>query len=114
MKLLIPGIAALALSAASLSANATSKPAAILGEPVQPPSAERAIITALADRTITIGAKTKWVNVEHFEVVRFVSKGREFTWYFDGTAQSLDLAQLAPADFLDHPVTVYVSIARDF
>lgn len=113
MKLLIPGIAALVLFAASLPASAAFKPA-ILGEPVQAPSTERAIMAAVANRTITIDAKTKWVNVQHFEVVRFVSNGREFAWYFNGVAQSVDLAELAPADFVDHRVTVYVSNAWDF
>ena len=78
MKLLIPSIAVLALSAASLSAGAALKPADLFGEPVRAPSAERAIITAVADRTITITDETKWVNVNHFEVIRFVSNGREF------------------------------------
>jgi len=117
MKLLIPSIAALTLSAASLSAGAALKPADLFGEPAQAPSAERAIITAVADRTITITDKTKWVNVNHFEVIRFVSNGREFTWYFDGVAQPrpFDLAQIAPAGFVGHSVTVYVSLSeRDF
>src|SRR5712691_13094432 len=109
MKLLIPSIAALTLSAASLSAGAALKPTDLFGESAQAPSAERAIISAVADRTITIDDKTKWVNVSHYEVIRFASNGREFTWYFDGLAQSrpFDLSQLAPAGFVDHGVTVY-------
>ena len=111
MKLLIPGIAALALSAASLSAGAALKPADLFGEPARAPSAERAIITAVADRTITITDETKWVNVTRYEVVRFVSNGREFAWYFDGVDQPrpFDLTQIAPAGFVGHKVTVYVS-----
>ena len=107
-------IAALTLSAASLPADAAFKPANIFGEPAQARATQRAIMAAVADRTITIDAKTKWVNVQHFEVVRFVSNGREFAWYFDGVAQSIDLAELAPEDFVDHRVTVYVSNAWDF
>jgi hypothetical protein len=117
MKLLIASIAALAFSAASLSAGAALKPSDIFGEPARAPSAERTIITAVADRTITITDETKWVNVNHFEVIRFVSSGREFTWYFDGVAQPrpFDLAQIAPAGFVGHSVTVYVSPSeRDF
>ena len=117
MKLLIPSIAALAFSAASLSAGAALKPSDLFGEPAQAPSAERAIITAVPDRTITITDDTKWVNVNHFEVIRFVSSGREFAWYFDGIAQPrpFDLAQIAPAGFVGHSVTVYVSPSeRDF
>jgi hypothetical protein len=116
MKTLIPSMAALTLAAASLSAGAAMKPAQLLGEPAQAPSLERAIVSAVADRTITIDDKTRWVNVTHYEVVRFVSNGREFTWYFDGVAQpgAIDLRQLAPAGFVDHNVTVYVALsARD-
>jgi len=110
MKPLITRIAALALSAASLPAAAALKPADIFGEPAQAPSAERAIITAVANRVVTIDDKTKWVNVTHYEVVRFASGAREFTWYFDGLAQPgpLDLRDFAPAGFIDHRVTVYV------
>jgi len=117
MKLPVPSIAALALSAASLSAVAALKPADLFGEPVRAPSTERAIITAVADRTIAITDETKWVNVNHFEVIRFVSNGREFAWYFDGVAQPrpFDLTQIAPAGFVGHSVTVYVSLSeRDF
>src|SRR5467141_4710113 len=117
MKLLIPSIAALALSAATLSAGAALKPTDLFGEPAQAPSAERAIITAVADRTITITDETKWVNVTHFEVIRFVSNGREFDWYFNGVAQPrpFDLNQIAPAGFIGHSVMVYVSPSeRDF
>src|SRR5258708_12920927 len=73
MKLPVSSIAALALSAASLSAGAALKPADLFGEPVRAPSAERAIITAVADRTITITDETKWVHVTRYEVIRFVS-----------------------------------------
>jgi len=117
MKQLVLSIAALTLAAASLSAGAAMKPADLLGEPAQAPSLDRAIVTAVADRTIAIDDSTRWVNVTHFEVVRFVSNGREFTWYFDGVAQpgAIDLSQLAPAGFVDHSVTVYVSpTERDF
>ncbi len=115
MKLLIPSIAALALSAASLSAGAAFKDTDLFGEPARAPAAERAIITAVADRTITITDETKWVNVKHYEVIRFVSNGREFTWYFDGVSQPrpFDMAAIAPAGFLDHGVKVYVSLGDD-
>jgi hypothetical protein len=111
MKPLFRSIAVLTLSAASLSAGASMKPTDLFGEPAQAPSAERAIISAVANRTITIDDKTKWVNVQHFEVIRFVSNGREFTWYFDGVAQPrpFELAQIAPAGFVGNNVTVYVS-----
>src|SRR5690348_4174062 len=111
MKPLISGFAALTLSAASLSAYSALKPADLYGEPARAPSVERAIVSAAANRTIAVDEKTKWVNVTHFDVVRFVSGGREFSWYFDGVAQPgpLDLRDFAPAGFVDHRVTVYVS-----
>ena len=117
MKPLFRSIAVLTLSAASLSAGAALKPSDLFGEPAVAPSLERAVFTAVADRTISVTGDTKWVNVKHYEVIRFVSNGREFTWYFDGLAQPrpFDLAQIAPAGFVNHSVTVYVApTERDF
>src|SRR5205814_8116109 len=110
MKLLIPSIAALPLPATSLSAGAALKPSDFLGERAQAPSPARAIVTAVADRTITITGDTKWANVNHYEVVRFAAHGSEFTWYFDGMAppRPFDLSEIAPAGFVNHRVTVYV------
>jgi hypothetical protein len=111
MKSLFPRLVILALSVANLHAEAASKPSDLFGEPAQAPSLERRIITAATNRTIVVTGDTKRVNVTHYEVVRFVSNGREFTWDFDGVAQPglFDLMQIAPADFVDHGVTVYVS-----
>jgi heavy-metal resistance protein CzcE len=117
MKPLFRSIAVLTLSAASLSAFASLNPTDIFGEAAQAPSTERAIVAVAADRTITVTGDTKWVNVNHYEVVRFVSNGREFTWYFDGIAQPrpFNLTEIAPAGFLNHSVTVYVAPSeRDF
>jgi hypothetical protein len=113
LKPLITRIAALALLAASLSAHSALKPADLYGEPARAPSAERAAVSAVPGRTVTIDARTKQVNVTHFEVIRFVSGGREFRWYFNGVAQPgpLDLRDFAPAGFVDHRVTVYISPA---
>jgi len=108
---LITSLFAVALSAASLSAAAATR-TDLLGEPAQPASAQRTIVTAVADRTIDITGGTKWVNVNHGEVIRFVSNGREFTWYFDGVAQPqpFDMAEIAPAGFVDQGVKVYVAL----
>ena len=110
----ITSLIAVALSAASLSAAAATR-ADLLGEPAQQPSAARVAVTAVADRTIEITGGTKWVNVNHGEVVRFVSNGREFTWYFDGVSQPqpFDMTEIAPAGFLDHGVKVYVGLGDD-
>lgn len=111
MKLVIPSLFAVTLCAVSLSAAAAMR-TDLLGELAQPASAERTIVTALAGRTIDITGGTKWVNVNHGEVVRFVSNGREFTWYFDGVGQPqpFDIAEIAPAGFVDHGVKVYVAV----
>jgi hypothetical protein len=111
MKLLVPRLIVVTLSAASLWAEAALKPSDLLGEPAQAPSVEHAIITKAADRTIIVTPATKWVNVKHLEVIRFVSNSREFMWAFNGIDQPrpFDLMQIAPAGFVDHGVTVYVS-----
>jgi len=113
MKLLVPALAVLTLSAASLSAGAIT-PADLYGEKAQA-SAERAVVMAVAGRTIEVTGESKWVNVKHGEVIRFVSNGQEFTWYFDGMSQPrpFDLAQIAPAGFTAQRVTVYVSAGED-
>jgi len=114
---LFNSIAVLTLSAASLSAGAALKPTDVFGEQAQTPSLERAIVTAAADRTIAITGDTKWVNVNHYEVIRFASNDSEFVWYFDGLAQPrpFDLSEIAPAGFVNHGVTVYVApTERDF
>jgi len=87
----------------------------LLGEPAQAPTAQRAVVTAAYARTIDIAGGTKWVNVNHGEVVRFVANGREFTWYFDGVSQPrpFDLSEIAPAGFVDHGVKVYVGLGDD-
>src|SRR5260221_2355565 len=112
MKLVISSLFAVTLSAASLSAGAATMRTDLLGEPVQPAPAERTIVTALAGRTIDITGGTKWVNVKHGEVIRFVSKGREFTWYFGGVSQPppFEMAAIAPAGFNQPCVNVCVPL----
>ena len=100
MKLLAPTLAALALSAFSLAATATVTEADVLGHPAQ---------LLAAERTIVINAKTKWVNVKHGEVVRFVAGGQEFTWAFDGMSSAFELNRIAPAGALGREVTAYIS-----
>jgi hypothetical protein len=100
MKLLAPTLAALALSALSLTVTATVTEADVLGHPAQ---------LLVAQRTIVINAKTKWVNVKHREVVRFVADGQEFTWAFDGMSSSFELNRIAPAGALSREVTAYIS-----
>ena len=114
MKLAITSLFAATLSAASLSAAAATR-TDLLGEAAQAPSTQRAVVTAVAERTIAINGETKWVNVNHGEVIRFVSNGREFTWHFNGVSQPrpFDMAEIAPAGFVDHGVKVYVGLGDD-
>jgi len=114
MKLVITSLFAVTLSAASLSAAAATR-TDLLGEPAQAPTAQRAVVTAVPGRSIDITGGTKWVNVNHGEVVRFVANGREFTWYFDGMSQPqpFDLSEIAPAGFVDRGVKVYVGLGDD-
>jgi hypothetical protein len=98
MKKLV-AVAALALSAASLSAVAMTN-ADRYGEAASPAAAERIIV---------IGPNTRWVNVNHGEIVKFVANGREFAWDFDGVPQTLDLKQIAPQGAIDHDVRVYIA-----
>ena len=98
MKKLV-AVAALALSTASLSAVALTN-ADLYGEAASPASAER---------TIVVGPNTRWVNVNHGEIVKFVAGGQEFAWDFDGVPHTFDLKQIAPQGAIDHDVRVYVA-----
>src|SRR5262249_47934359 len=71
MKLLVPALAVLTLSAVSLSAGAITR-ADLYGERAQAPAAQT-IVSAVYGRTIEVTGETKWVNVKHGEVIRFVS-----------------------------------------
>jgi hypothetical protein len=106
MKLLVPTFAALALTTAALSAGAATMRSDLLGEPAA---------TTLGARTVVINANTKWVNVKHGEVIRFVANGREFAWNFDGLAQPspFDLTEVAPSGALDHSVKVYLALGDE-
>ena len=98
---LVPIFAALMLSAASLTAmGAAMTRTDLVGESVSPTA---------ASRTIVINDNTKWVNVTHGDVVKFVANGQEFAWDFDGVPQAFDLKQVAPQGAIDHSVRVYIA-----
>jgi len=99
MKRFIPTLAMFALSAASLVATAKVTDADLLGSAAQPSAAQR---------TIAIDAKTRWITVEHDEIVRFVSNGQEFAWNFEGMSSSFNLNKVAPSGALDRDLMVYV------
>jgi ABC-type Fe3+-hydroxamate transport system substrate-binding protein len=98
VKVLLPAVAALTLSAASISAFALTT-ADMYGEP--------AAADAAYDRIIVVTPQTKYINVTHGEVVNLKVGGQDIAWSFDGVAgQSFDLAKIAPE--ADHKVQVYV------
>ena len=99
MKLLIPAVASIVLSVASLSAIAMTN-ADYYGEATNP---------AAAERTIVVGPNTHSVNVERGEIVKIVANGQEFAWDFDGTLPSFDLKQVAPQGAVGQDVTVYIA-----
>ena len=101
MKPFVPTVIALTLSVASLAAGAVQPRPDLFGEPVS---------TTDAQRVIVVDDNTKWVNVNHREVVKFVVQGREFAWAFDGMPSgSFDLNQIAPAGTLARTVRVYIA-----
>ena len=102
MKLLVPAVAALALSAASLTAAALTN-ADRYGEAANP---------AAAERTIVIGPNTRWVNVKRGEIVKFVANGQEFAWNFDGLLNSVNLKQIAPQGAIAQEVGVSIEIGN--
>ena len=99
LKLLVPTVIAMTLGVMNLSASAFT-PSSSMGN-VVPLSA--------AMRTISIDAKTKYVNVTEHETVKFEANGSAFAIYFAGGLSAFDLNQLAPAGVLDHKVTAYVA-----
>jgi hypothetical protein len=103
VKLFVPTLAALALSAASLSAAALTF-GDLYGEPAD---------ASAAERTIVVTPGTKFVNVKHGEVVKIVAGGKEFAWAFDGLPQAFDLAKVAPSGAIDHSVRVYIATTEE-
>lgn len=62
-----------------------------------------------AEREVRLVAGTKFVNVNHWESVRFVKDGRAFGWKFDSvTTDSFALSRIAPAGWDVEQVRVYV------
>lgn len=92
-------MAALVLSAASLSALATLS-ANLVGNPIE---------TSAARRTINIDADTRWVNVRQGEAVKFVTKAGQFAWDFNGRSATIFLKLIAPADLSVPEVQVYIA-----
>lgn len=70
-----------------------------------------ATTAANADRHISIGADTKWVNVNNGDTVTFDINGKSFTWHFDTlhSEEAFDLSKIAPEGISTGMVTVYVA-----
>ena len=98
MKLLIPAVASIALSVASLSAFALTD-SDRYGAAASP---------AAAGRTIVIGSNTRWINVTRGETVKLAVNGQERTWTFDGMLPSFKLGAIDSQDALAQNVMVYV------
>ena len=90
-----------ALRAAQPSTVVSSIPAKLLGSPAQ---------ASAACHSVAIDQDTKWVTVTKGEIVRFMAKGREFTWNFDGLATTFDLNAVAPTGTFDRQVFVSVKL----
>ena len=74
------------------------------------------VTTTSVDRTVHVGPNSQRLNVAYGETVRFVAESgngseRSFTWRFDALPEgvSVELSQLAPADFPSPNVRVFVS-----
>jgi hypothetical protein len=98
LTLLIPAIASMALSVASLSAFALSD-ADLYGVAASP---------AAATRTIVVGPNTRFVNVTHYEIIKLVVNGQELVWHFNGTLLSFKLGKIDSRDAAAQNVTVYI------
>ena len=88
MKLLLPAVASLTLSVASVSAFALTT-GDMYGEPAAADSAY--------DRTIVVTPQTRFINVTHGEIVNLRVGGKDIGWNFDGVSgQPFDLSKIAP------------------
>jgi hypothetical protein len=99
---LIPVVASIALSVASLSAFALSD-ADRYGQAASP---------AAGARTIVVGPNTRHVNVTRGETVKLVVNGQELGWNFSGTLSNFKLSAIDSRDATAQNVTVYVAISE--
>ena len=83
-----------------IGANAMAEVANPIGMPAA---------SAAANREVTIDAKTKYVNADQGDTIRFVSQGKSFTWNFDTLSlRPIELKEIAPKDFGAGNVTIYL------
>jgi hypothetical protein len=70
-------------------------------------------------RIVRLGSKPTWVSIGYGDNVEFVVKAqngaqRSFTWRFNGwpNTMMIRLSQVAPPDFFNHEVRVYIGPDR--
>lgn len=108
----IISIAVLLTTVGATTAFASATPAA-----TPPATAAMAFLGApapasAAERSVTIGADTRFVNVTAGTTVRFVIGEQSFTWNFQtggSHVAPIDLRLMVPAGALDHKVIIYVA-----
>ncbi len=98
----------LIIAAASLTAS-LGVAAAAQAAPVSAVYGE-AVPAATPDRSVTLTAHTRAVNVTDGQTVQFNANGKMFTWHFDtlADAPNFDLSAIAPKDVDVSGVRVYV------
>jgi hypothetical protein len=96
-------IAASLVTSLSVAAAAQAAPASnVYGE---------AVPASTPDRSVTLTAQTKSVNVDDGQTVRFDANGKSFVWHFDTLSDTpnFDLSAIAPKDIDVKGVRVYVN-----
>jgi hypothetical protein len=96
-----------ALAAAGLASGA----AQAMPKPFSPLDAGMLVENTAGDRSIEIGADTRYVNVTNGETVSFLVDGRRFSYTFDAwnSIAAIDLAKIAPSDVKVPQVRVYIA-----
>lgn len=92
---------ALSVGLAAVAAGAQPRDASYYGH---------ALSDGTAEREVRLSSSTKFVNVNHWESVRFVKEGRAFEWKFDSFSgtDSFPLSRIAPPGWDVGQVQVYV------
>ncbi len=120
-------LVAAAVAVSAMSANvvcAQNKPASGAGAQMKADKAAKNVGKPAAenedyDRKIRIGLKTKSVNIDGKQVVKFIIKqpdgsDKTFMWNFDVVNTTVDLNKVAPEGVLNRPVKVWVGADPDF
>ncbi len=104
-KPILTSVVAFVLAVAAIGVQAEDKEAKLLGEPIQ--------MTPLTpvNRVMVIHSDTSYVNVTHGDVIEFIVDNKPFVWDFDGARalDEIDLAKIAPAGMINHPVRIYIA-----